>query len=41
MVRVVMVPWWGDRAGRVGSCIGVHIVTMIVIVIQVRMNKVG
>ena len=41
MVRVMMVPWRGDRGGRVGSSIAVHVVTVIVAVIQVRMTMVG
>ena len=31
----------GDRGAALGSCIGVHIVTAIVVVTQVRMTTVG
>ena len=36
MDREVMVVWRGDRGG-VGSCVGMHSVTVIEIVIQVTM----
>jgi len=35
------VAWPGDRGGVMGSYIGVHIVTVRVVVIQVRMTLVG
>ena len=35
-----MVAWRGDRGGGVGSCIGVHIVTVIGAIIQVSITMV-
>ena len=36
-----MVAWWRDWVCVLGSCIGVHIVTVIGLTIQVRMNMVA
>ena len=37
---MVMAAWCSDKGGVVGSCIGVHIVTVIVVDTQVRMTMV-
>ena len=41
MGRVEIVAWRDDTGGVVGSCIAVHVVTVIVAIIQVRIAMVG
>jgi len=38
---MVTVAWRDDTGGVVGSCIDVHVVTVIVAIIQVRITMVG